>query len=260
LSVRDGATGAVTGTVPTGGFATHPDFAAAGNLLAFTRTASAPGAADWSFGGGEIATIPFDPVAGTWGTPTTIVTGGGNNYYPSLSPDGQWVLFNRSTEDAYDDASAELWVVRIDGSGARKLDLANVGPGFTNSWARWAPFRSSYGPEGATEDLFWITWSSKRDFGVRLVGVNRPQLWMTPFFPERVAAGNDPTARRSGCRSGHPVEQPHRPVDRVVVPIGRMVMTPLKAESAPARPAPGDQQVALPVTCTWRWCCCRYLR
>lgn len=235
LTVRDGTTGAVSGTVPTGVFATHPDFAPQGNLLAFTRApSSAAGANDWHFTGGEIATIPFDAAGGTWGTPTTVVTGGGNNYYPSVSPDGQWLLFNRSTEDAYDDASAELWVARIDGSGARKLDLANIGPGLTNSWARWAPFRSSYGPDGATEDLFWITWSTKRDFGVRLVSAGRPQLWMSPFFPERVAAGNDPTAPAFRLPFQDILSNNHiAQWTEVVVPIGRMVMTPLKAEPAP---------------------------
>jgi hypothetical protein len=236
LSVRDGTTGAVTGSVPTGSFATHPDFSPQNDLLAYSRNdASAAGASDWAFTGGEIATIPYDAAAGTWGTPTTIITGGGNNYYPSVSPDGQWVLFNRSDADAYDDPNAELWVARIDGSGARKLDLANVGPGFTNSWARWAPFRSSYGPDGAAEDLFWITWSTKRDFGVRLEGVNRPQLWMSPFFPARVAAGGDPTAPAfrlpfQDLQSNNHIAQ----WTEVVVPIGRMIQTPLKPAPAPA--------------------------
>lgn len=235
LSVRDGTTGTVTGTVPTAGFATHPDFSPLGNLITYARTASGPGAADWVFNGGEIMTVSFDAATGAWGTPTAIVSGGGNNYYPSVSPDGQWVLFNRSGEDAYDDPSAELWVARIDGTGARKLDLANIGPGLTNSWARWAPFRSNYGPDSAKEDLFWITWSSKRDFGVRLVGTGRPQLWMSPFFTGRVEAGGDPTAPAfrlpfQDINSNNHIAQ----WTEVVVPIGRMQITPLRAEPPPA--------------------------
>ncbi len=237
LTVRDGVTGLATGvTVPTGAFASHPDFSPLGNLLVYARSTSGAGADDWHFTGGEIAAIPFDPAAGTWGTPTTIITGGGNNYYPSVSPDGQWVLFNRSTEDAYDDGSAELWVARIDGSGARKLDLANVGPGLTNSWARWAPFRSNFGPDGATEDLFWITWSTKRDFGVRLVGVSKPQLWMSPFFPGRVAAAGDPTAPAFRLPFQDILSNNHiAQWTEVVVPIGRMQLTPLRAEPGPGQ-------------------------
>jgi hypothetical protein len=33
-----------------------------------------------------------------------------------------------------------------------------------------------------------------RDFGVRLVGANRPQIWMTPFFPDRATQAQDPSA------------------------------------------------------------------
>ena len=103
------------------------------------------------------------------------------------------MLFNRSTEDAYNDASAELWVVKADGSAPPiKLDTANIGGGLTNSWPRWAPFSGTYGDQH--DPIYWLTFSSKRDFGVRLVGAAEPQIWMTPFFPSRAAAGQDPTA------------------------------------------------------------------
>jgi hypothetical protein len=239
LTVRDGGTGAVTGTVPTGGFATHPDFAPTANLMAFTYSTAAAGAADWVFTGGTIGTIPYDAATGAWGTPTTIITGGGNNYYPAVSPDGQWVLFNRSDADAYDDPNAELWVARIDGTGQRKLDLANVGPGLTNSWPRWAPFRSNFGPDGSAEDIFWITWSSRRDFGVRLIGVGRPQIWMSPFFPGRVAAGGDPSAPAFRLPFQDLLSNNHiAQWTEVVVPIGRIQLTPLRADPAPGRAHP----------------------
>jgi hypothetical protein len=235
LSVRDGATGTAIGIIENTGFATHPDFSPTNTFLAYVRTASGAGAADWAFTGGEIVTVPLDTTTGTWGTPTTIVTGGGNNYYPSISPDGQWILFNRSDSDAYDDVNAELWVARVDGSGARKLDLANIGPGYTNSWPRWAPFRSAFGDAGAEESLFWITWSSKREFGVRLAG-GQPQLWMSPFFPDRVAAGNDPTAPAfrlpfQDIASNNHIAQ----WTEVVVPIGKMTVTPLPNDPPPSQ-------------------------
>ncbi len=242
LTVRDGTTGApiggANGTVPTGGAAlvTHPDFSPLGNLLVYVRGAVVHQNADWHIANGEIMSVSYDAATGAWGTPAPIVSGNGNNYYPSISPDGQWVLFNRSTEDAYDDNSAELWVARIDGTDARKLDLANIGPNLTNSWARWAPFRSSFGPDGATEDLYWITWSSKRDFGVRLVGTRRPQLWMSPFFPGRAAAAGDPTAPAfrlpfQDISSNNHIAQ----WTEIVVPIGKINETPTRAEPTPAQ-------------------------
>lgn len=230
LSVRDGTSGAVLGTVPTDGYGTHPDFAATGTAMAFTRV-TAPGQ-DWHFGGGTIATIPYEASTGTFGTATTIVGDGGNNYYPSFSPDGQWILFNRSSEDAYDDATAELWVVRADGSSPpRRLDLANVGSGLTNSWGRWAPFRNTFGRTNA-ESLYWITFSSKRAFGVRTPG-GQPQLWMAPFFPGRAEQGGDPTAPAfrlpfQDLGSNNHIAQ----WTETVVPIGRMQETPAPPERA----------------------------
>ncbi len=42
--------------------------------------------------------------------------------------------------------------------------------------------------------MYWVTVSSTRDFGVRLVGTHRPQIWMTPFFPNAASAATDPSA------------------------------------------------------------------
>ena len=49
--------------------------------------------------------------------------------------------------------------------------------------------------------MMWVTVSSKRDFGVRLVNSvipkledQFPQLWMTPFFPDQATIQMDPSA------------------------------------------------------------------
>jgi hypothetical protein len=187
LTMRDGATAAALGTIDTGGAARQPDVHPDGSAIVYVRSG---GAQDWAVGGGDLVIQRYDLGTGEFGAPEALVTEGSNNYYPSWSPDGEWILFNRSTESSYDARSAELWVVKADGSlPPIKLDAANVGAGLTNSWARWAPFVQSQGGE----PLYWLTFSSKRDFGVRLVGTRRPQLWMAPFFPDRAAAGMDPT-------------------------------------------------------------------
>ena len=191
ISIRDPSTGGILATPVTSGWSTHPDFSPTGDRIVYVRPASAT--IDWGFTGGAIVTQTYAAATRTFGGEVPLVSSAENNYYPSISPDGQWVVFNRSTEDAYDDGTAELWIVKIDGTvGPIKLSAANIGPGLTNSWARWAPFEGSYGP--AEERIYWLTFSSKRDFGVRLVGASRPQIWMTPFFPDRATAGADPTA------------------------------------------------------------------
>lgn len=182
----------VVATVPTAGAnASQPDVSADGTQLAYVAE-PAPGT-DWAVVGGQIVVQTFDQTSATFGAPRVLVADGANNFYPSFSPDGQWVLFNKATDggSSYNDASASLWVVKADGSQpAVELVSANQA-GMTNSWGRWAPFAQTFGAQN--EPMYWITVSSKRDFGVRLVGLQQPQLWMSPFFPNRAASGADPS-------------------------------------------------------------------
>jgi len=187
-SAADGSVITVISDVQTSPWATHPDVSPNGDAIAYVSVATP--AADWHFSGGSIVTRSFDPGTATFGSPVTLVNGAENAYYPTFSPDGKWIMFNRSTEDAYDDASAELWVVKADGSEpASKIELPNVSSGLTNSWPRWTPFAQTVGEGANAEPLFWFTFSSKRAFGVRMAAGTRPQIWMAPFFPARVGTG-----------------------------------------------------------------------
>jgi TolB protein len=199
LSVRDGvmtlldsASQSVIGTVAMSGQVSHPDMSADGTRLVYVQKPA--GGADWDFGTGKLFTRSFDPATNSFGPEQLLVSDTSNNFYPSFSPDGQWVLFNRAPSgSAYNNPNSSLWVVKADGS-APPIELlgANGSVGLTNSWGRWAPFAQTIGANG--EPMFWITVSSTRDFGVRLTSVMRPQLWMTPFFPERAAQQQDPSA------------------------------------------------------------------
>ena len=162
-----------------------------------------PGGADYSASNGSIVIRTFDAAANTFGAPTVLVpyvpADNTNptaiaNWYPSFSPDGQWVVFTRTNGANYDQASAETWMVKADGSAPPvKLDIANLGgtANLTNSWARWVPFAQTFGADNQT--LFYLTFSSKRPFGVRIPLGGQPQIWMTPVFPDRAAAGQDPS-------------------------------------------------------------------
>jgi WD40 repeat protein len=195
LVVRDYATQAVLATMTSGqGWVTHPDLSPDGTKLVYVHPTTT--SVDWSFGGGQIWLRSYDAASLSFGPEQMLLADASNNYYPSFSPDGKWILFNKSddntTAGAYNDVNASLWVMKADGTGA-PIELANANKslGLTNSWGRWAPFAQTIGTNG--EPIFWITTSSQRDFGVRLVGIHRPQIWMTAFHPERAAAGIDPT-------------------------------------------------------------------
>lgn len=172
----------------------HPDLSPDGSRLVYSHLASG---GDIFYNGGTLWTRSYDAVTNAFGPETPLVAAGAagaNNYYPSFSPDGEWVLFNRSeTGSAYNNPGASMWIVKADGSAPPiQLAAANAQPGLANSWGRWAPFVQTIGV--ANEPIFWITVSSQRDFGVRLVGLRQPQIWMTPFYPERASVGQDPSA------------------------------------------------------------------
>jgi hypothetical protein len=193
MSLRSSAGGAVIASVPSssGLLATHPEMSPDGAQLANVETTQ--DYYDFQVFDGSIVTRPFDDATNSFGAIKTLVpnVSGASNYYPSWSPDSQWILFTRTTGNSYSDTSAQIWVVKADGTlPPVQLSLANsTGGSLTNSWARWAPFQQSFG--ASNEPAFYLTFSTTRPFGVRQTGGT--QIWMSPFFPGRAAAGQDPS-------------------------------------------------------------------
>ena len=81
------------------------------------------------FGSGQIFTRTYDQRPHTFGPESMLVADANNNYYPSFSPDGQWILFNKSTTTRQParttTPSASLWVIKADGS-APPIQLAKL--------------------------------------------------------------------------------------------------------------------------------------
>ena len=123
-----------------------------GTQLDVRRMPTASYGADWHFGNGQIWIRTYDQSTQTFGAEKMLVADASNNYYPSFSPDGKWVLFNKSDDNmaagAYNNPSASVWVIAADGSApAVKLATLDTAIGFTNSWARWAPFAQTVGTD-----------------------------------------------------------------------------------------------------------------
>ena len=198
LDIIDTSGGAANGTVlqelanaSAGNYASHPDWSPDGSQIVYVSVGAPQNNTEWQFDQGSLVVVK-DMGMGVFGPPTTIVKSNGeNNYYPSFSPDGKWILFNRATGGAYSNATAEVWVVSADGSiGPIALAKANATGNLTNSWPRWSPF-VLHEPDGS--DRMYFTFSSGRDYGIELVGQNAPQVWMAAFDPAAATAGTDPS-------------------------------------------------------------------
>ena len=168
----------------------HPDVNATGDAIVATQVSG--GNEVWT-SAGKLVVFDYDQTAKTVGVPRTLVQPtGAYPYYPSFSPDNTWVLYNQATGgSSYDNANAQLWVTKADGSTTPiRLTQAEVN-GTYNSWPKWTPFITREPlAAGGDEPVVWFTVASRRPFGVRSDGTSqKPQLWLAPFYPERALAG-----------------------------------------------------------------------
>lgn len=83
-----------------------------------------------------------------------------------------------------DAPDAELWVVHRDGGEPMRLNRATSAHG--DSWPKWDP--TLYQHRG--RPLMWMTFSSRRPYGLRLDAGERAQLFMTAFDPQAPEGGD----------------------------------------------------------------------
>jgi hypothetical protein len=186
---------------------TMPDWSGDGSRVVFADNGWYPPFDDVNPGRvriwkGSLKLLPFDGATGTWGTVSTLVpSNNDNNYYPAFSPDGDWIVFNRCTScdpstewgtpgSSYDAKDARLWLLRADGkSKPTELKLANGEGDQATSWPKFSPFVHQVGGS----KLLWLTFSSRRDYGLRLLGKYQAQIWMVAIYPSKAEFG-DPSA------------------------------------------------------------------
>jgi hypothetical protein len=189
---------------------TMPDLSAGGHSLVFV-VPSAIGS--WDNGrsndddhvfGGSIFTAPFSATTTTSTSSVLVQSAGENNYYPTFSPDlaGSFVLFDRAPldssvatvtgctgtppqavcpNDSFSNPTARVMLVSAQGGTPLDLQAANGSPSslklpLSNSYPRWAPTIASY----KGKKLYWITFSSTRNYGLR---VNNQKADYHPCYP-----------------------------------------------------------------------------
>lgn len=186
------------------------------------------GFTDEYFSGAGLYLSTWDSATNAMGAPTAIFPAAaanaadpGNYYYPSWSPDGNFIAFNYATSGAnYHNPRARFMLVSATGNVAADQHKANEttpnenGGLLTNSWVRWAPFIQDY----KGKKLAWVTFSSTRSYGLRIdnnaqidcypkenpnttvyplftsePNCSRAQLWMAAIDLDtgKVAAGGD---------------------------------------------------------------------
>jgi hypothetical protein len=155
-----------------------PDWSADGNTVVFASSPTTGQSVDLS--NGSIATMSYAYTAGahTFGTPQMLVTSPitlnaqsyTNLFFPSFSPDGQWVIFDAalsSWRNFTDAKSAGQRLALVPFGGGTPIDLTAINGGTGNldtTWPHWAP--------GNTTDYYWVVFSSERDYGHEVTGSN----------------------------------------------------------------------------------------
>jgi mono/diheme cytochrome c family protein len=190
------------GTLPTSGFATHPNWSPDGLSLVYS-TCDGAETADWAQTNCSLRTLDRQ---GTdqFGNDQLLVAGGSgvSNYYASYSPDSAWIAFNRAyDEDTYDAFSAELWLVASDGGAPVELVVGNQAPVLSNSWPRWGEMHS---------DFAWLAFASRRAYGTVVQGV--PQVWLVGLDVAALGAGGDPSRTAVWLPGQDPTIGNHTPV------------------------------------------------
>lgn len=196
LSLRDGATGAALVEKVADG--AMPDWSPDGTSIVFAKSKQSPpcfGAICGSTGVSEASLFVVKNAGGTWGSPVGLVAAGADNaFYPSYSPDGAFVVFNRGsvgtnaageTKSSYDAPDASLWAVSA--AGGSPVALARAGSTHGDSWPKWMVREQKY----RGKKIMWLTFSTRRAYGLRLGADNNAQIWMAAFDPDAAAQGKD---------------------------------------------------------------------
>jgi hypothetical protein len=149
-NVTTGTSAAVAGA-NTAAHEVFPTWSSDGSHIAYTSCVGCTGDALAIATGGNSSIRTVNVATGV-SAELVPVQSGWVIYYPEYSPDGRWLVYNKSRTDqsgggnpsSYSSSTSELWIVPVAPDGgsttgpARRLDNANGGAA-ANSWATWAP-------------------------------------------------------------------------------------------------------------------------
>ena len=179
--------GAHVATYTSEDYLTQPDFSPDGTEVVAVRAKDQNNPDEFRFELGEIVKASFDLETAELGEWEVLVASDGSNnrYYPTFSPSGEWIAFNKAPGPAYAHRAARLSLVKADGSIIIDLNKANGDGELQNSWPRWGPL-----PD---DDILWLAYSSRREYPGKGAS-QQPQIWITGIDERLAEQGVDPSS------------------------------------------------------------------
>lgn len=219
LNVFDGATGALVEIIDVGGTeqnpTAHPDWSPDGQHIVYTSVGQVSSERQETgtlayAEQGSVRMVSRDG-SGAWAEPVKLTESieGESTYYPTFSPEGDIIVFNRSICgsgenggecDGYDDSVATLYAMQPSPDAVPVALAAANRPGPTDelevvqsSYPKWSPF--TFRKSGERGDrLHWLTFSSDRNYGLRKLPDDNTLIWMAAVDPDAVIRGEgDPS-------------------------------------------------------------------
>jgi hypothetical protein len=173
LRIVDAKSGATLNDNAMGFMAGEPAWSADGKKIAAITNLSS---SSWIFDatGGNLSVADVGPDGISVSNIKQIVPqagGQGRPAYPSFSPgDGKFIAFGRPTAGSRTTGNGDLWLVEVENpANLKKLAIASSDNKSFNPV--FSPLRAG--------GYYWLVFVTRRDYGNRLIGAQRQQLWIT---------------------------------------------------------------------------------